>query len=419
MKNMENNRREFIKTASMGGLGAGLLGADSFGLSNVADQLPAGLLDEKSGMKITGIQTYFNANNHYVEVLTDAGITGLGEATLNTRQLAVDGVFKHLEPVLVGQDPMRIEHIWQSIFRGTFWRGGPVLLSALSGIDMALWDIKGKALNTPVYNLLGGKCRDKMRVYINVGGRTPDDLCRNAERVVAEGYTLVRICPHDNIDGFYEPGTQVRRSIPFMRELRKAIGDDIEIVFEVHTRLSPTRAIELCNAIAEYKPVFVEDPIRADSPESFRVLRSHTNVPIGTSEKLGAKWDYKTIIEEDLVDYLRTDVCNCGGITEMKKIAAYGEPHYMEMVPHGVPHVGYLAAMHVNFATPNFYCQENWISGQKPEHLKYDVIFENGFQYLGDAPGLGIELIKDKLNRPFVMREHPYWRREDGTVQDW
>ena len=418
MKHSENNRRDFIKTASAGGLGAGLLGTSSFGLSDVDSQLPAGQPNAKSDMKITGIQTYFSGNNHYVEVLTDSGITGLGEATLNTRQLAVDGVFKHLEPVLIGQDPMRIEHIWQDIFRCTFWRGGPVLQSALSGIDIALWDIKGKYLNTPVYNLLGGKCRDKMRVYINIGGRTPDDLCRSAERVIAEGYSIIRICPHDNIGGFYESGPQIRQSVKFMRELRKAIGDDIEIVFECHTRLSPVRAVELCNAIAEYRPVFVEDPIRADSPESFRMLRSHTNVPLGTGEKLGAKWDYKTLIEEDLIDYVRTDVCNCGGITEMKKIAAYAEAHYMEMVPHGVPHVGFLAAMHLNFATPNFYCQENWISGAKPEHLKYDVTFENGFLHIGDAPGLGIELIKDKLS-PFVMREHPHWRREDGTVQDW
>jgi len=285
---------------------------------------------------------------------------------------------------------------------------------------MALWDIKGKALNTPVYNLLGGKCRDKIRMYSGCSGKTPDELCRNAEKVIADGYSVVRICPHDNmVDGNYEPGRQVRVSVKFMRELRKAIGDDVDILFEVHTRLTPVRAIELCNAIAEYRPVFVEDPIRADSPESFRILRSHTNVPLGTGEKLGGIWDYKTIIEEDLVDYLRTDVCNCGGITSMRKIAVYGEAHYMEMAPHGLPSpIGMMAAFHLDMATPNMFVQEGGLYRNAGPHLKVDAEFKDGFVTIGDSPGLGVTLDESKCP-PFATYEHPRLRREDGTVQDW
>ena len=371
-------------------------------------------------MKITGIKTFFCGHYHYIRIYTDEGITGIGEATLNTRQLAVDGVFKHLEPVLVGQDPMNVAHIWQDIFRCTFWRGGPVLAAALSGIDAALWDIKGKALNTPVYNLLGGKCRDKIKAYTHLGGPNMETYLKTAESKVKEGFQVLRICPHDVLShDYYEPREQVRQSIKWMKALREAIGEETEIIFEVHTRLTPVNAIELCIGIAEYKPLFVEDPLRADSPESFRVLRSHTNVPLGTGEKYGAIWDYKTVIEEDLIDYLRTDVCNCGGISSMRKIATYGEAHYMEMVPHGLPSaIGMMAALHTDAATPNFYAQEGGLYGQAGSCLSFDAELKDGFFYVGDKPGLGIDLDESKCE-PFKSYEHPHWRRADGTVQDW
>jgi len=372
-------------------------------------------------MKITALKRIFSGSNVFAKVETDEGIFGIGDGSLNTRAAAVAAVMEAIEPVIVGQDPFRIEHIWQDVFRGTFWRGGPVLMAALASVDMALWDIKGKALNTPVYNLLGGKCREKLRMYHHVYGPTPDELCRAAEKILALGYTVLRICPHDNLtDGFYEPGRQVRSSVNFMKALRKAVGDEIEIIFECHTRLTPVRAIEVCNAIAEYRPIFVEDPIRADSPESFRVLRSHTTVPYGTGEKFGGPWDFKTIIEEDLVDYLRNDVVICGGITSMRKTAMYGETHYIEMVPHGIPSpIGEMAAYQVDMATPNFYCQETGLYREESHpHIKIDATYKDGFVTIGDSPGLGITLDESKCP-PYRAYEHPHWRREDGTVQDW
>lgn len=370
-------------------------------------------------MKITNVRSCFSGACHYVIVETDEGITGLGEATLHSRQLAVEGAVRQLAAYLRGKDPMRTEHLWQDVYRGTFWRGGPVLQSALSAIDIALWDIKGKALNTPVYNLLGGKCRDKLRVYTSVGGGTPEALAESGLSAMEKGYKTLRFCPLD----CHEPdvldiGVQVRRSIAFTKALREAVGDEEELIFECHTRLTPPRAVELCNAIAEYHPLFVEDPLRSDSPEMFRVLRQHTNVPLGTGEKFGAKWDYKQLIEGDLIDYIRTDICNCGGITEMKKIAVYAETHYMEMVPHGVHHAGFLALMHMDFATPNFYCQEDWFSNSHPDWLDYDAAFADGWLTMADRPGLGVT-IDETMLRPFEASEHPHLRRPDGAVQDW
>lgn len=369
-------------------------------------------------MKITNLRTCFSGACHYLILETDEGITGLGEATLHTRQLAVDAVFEHLKPVLIGKDPMQTEYIWQDLFRGTFWRGGPVLLSALSAVDMALWDIKGKTLNTPVYNLLGGKCRDRLRVYISISGKTPEEAAEAARMRVEQGFTCLRFCTNSEEGHILDPVHYARKGIRFMKAIREAVGEGTDVIFECHTRLTPPAALELINGIAEYHPLFVEDPLRADSPEAFRNLRMHTSVPLGTGEKLGAVWDYRTLIEEDLIDYVRPDICNCGGISSMKKIAACAEAHYIELVPHGVHHAGFLAAMHVDFAASNFAVQEDWISQSHPAWLDYDVTLKDGYLTMGDRPGLGVTLIESELV-PFTLSEHPRFHRSDGSVTDW
>lgn len=370
-------------------------------------------------MKITNLRTLYSERCHYVIIETDEGITGLGDATLHTRDFAVDAVLQQLKTVLTGQDPMRIEHIWQDIFRGTFWRGGPVLMSALSAVDLALWDIKGKALNTPVYNLLGGKCRDKLKAYIGIVGDTGEALAEDALRRVEQGYKVLRFCPVADNGYIIDQQEYIRKGEKQMATVRKAVGEDIDIIFECHTRLNPVAAMQLANRLEQYRPMFIEDPLRADSPESFRMLRQHTNVPLGTGEKYGAFWDYKTLIEEDLVDYLRPDVCNCGGISMMRKIANYGETHYLELVPHGVHHAGFLGAMHVDFAVENFAVQEDWFSASHPEWLDYEVNFEDGYLTMADRPGLGVILIESEIRPSEVMWEHPHYRRSDGSVADY
>ena len=374
-------------------------------------------------MKITAVDVFPVRSFVYVKISTEDGLYGVGEASLSGRSMAVVHAFDHLRPLLISQDATRIEHIWQDIFRGTFWRGGPVLQSALAGIDIALWDLAGKALGVPTYRLLGGKTRDKVLVYRHVGGATPQDLAERSQALCAEGYKVMRISPiTEKNRGTFDPTWAIRNGVAHIEALRRS-DDDVEIIFEVHTRLTPARAIEFCNAIEAYRPFFVEDPIRSENPAAFATLRAHTNVALGTGEQLHTKWAYRELIEGELIDYLRVDICHTGGITEGKKIAAMGEIHYQELACHytGSP-VSTAAMLHLNLSIPNCAVQEfapaaDWMMDVTP----HDWYIEDGFIHASDAPGLGIDIDeKAALQHPPEIPDEPsHWRRADGSVNDW
>ncbi len=360
----------------------------------------------------------------YVKIHTDDGLHGLGEASLSGRGAAVVAALEqHLAPLLIGRDATRIEHLWQDIFRGTFWRGGPVLQSALAGVDIALWDLAGKSLGVPTYRLLGGAARDRVRVYRHAGGASPDALVASARQLLAEGYEVVRISPIDSLAGDrFDPGAAVRRGIEHMAALRQAVGDAPEIIFEAHTRLNPPQAIELCNAIAPYRPYFVEDPLRAENPASFAHLRAHTHVPLATGEQLSHKWAFRELIEKELIDYLRVDICHAGGITEGRKLAAMAEVHYQELACHYTASpVSTAAMLHLNLAIPNCAVQEfappaPWMAAVVQSSWR----LIDGHLHAADAPGLGVELDEEAARRhPPRNSEPPHWRRADGAVQDW
>ena len=375
-------------------------------------------------MKITAVDVYPVNQFVYIKISTDHDLYGIGEASLSGRTMAVAHAFDHLRPLLIGQDATRIEHIWQDVFRGTFWRGGPVLQSALAGIDIALWDLAGKALGVPTYRLLGGKARDKVLVYRHVRCNDPDTMVEDGQRLLAEGYKVLRISPTDTLaDGHFDPHKAVPQGAHYMEALRKGVGDDPEIILEVHTRLSPTRAIELCNAVESFRPFYVEDPIRSENPGSFATLRAHTNVALGTGEQLHDKWAFRELIEGELIDYLRVDICHTGGITEGKKIAAMGEVHYQELACHytGSP-VSTAAMLHLNLSIPNCAVQEfapaaDWMQEVTP----HDCYCEDGFLFASESPGLGIDLDEEAALRhpPSIPDEPPHWRRADGSVNDW
>ena len=357
-----------------------------------------------------------------VKIETDAGLYGLGEATIRSRPRAVVEALNHLEPLLVGQDATRIEHIWQDIFRGTFWRGGPVLQAALAGIDIALWDLAGKALGVPCYRLLGGAAREKVRIYRHTGGPTPEALVEHARGLLAEGCTVLRISPTDVQQPHFEPGPAIRKAREHFGALREAIGEEVEVIFEAHTRFTPARAIELCKAIEPFNPVYIEDPIRSENASSLRLLRQHTSLPIGTGEQWHSKWQFREAIEADLIDYARVDLCRVAGITEGKKIAAMCETHYQDLATHytaGI--VNGAASFHLNMAIPNCYVQEyappaDWHAAAVPGGP--EVV--DGFLIPNDRPGLGVTLDEEALARmPGTTSEPPHWRREDGSVQDW
>ena len=376
-------------------------------------------------MKITDVRVYPVNQFVYVKIVTDEGFYGIGEASLSGRSLAVvQALEEHIKPLLIGQDATRIEFIWQDIFRGSFWRGGPVLQSALAGVDIALWDLAGKALGVPTYRLLGGAARDKVLVYRHVYAPTPEGLIERSRQTLAEGWRVLRISPIDSVvaeDGL-NPKIAVLRGVETMAALREAVGPEVEIIFEVHTRLTPTRAIELCNGLEPYHPFFVEDPIRSENPGSFATLRAHTNVPIGTGEQLCHKWAFRELIEGELIDYLRVDICHSGGITEGRKLAILAEAHYQEMALHYTASpVSTAAMLHLNMSIPNCAVQEfaptqGWID----DVIQHSWYTEDGYLYPSDDPGIGVDLDEEAAQaHPHVPHEPPHWRRTDGSVQDW
>ncbi len=372
-------------------------------------------------MKISEVKVFLVADYIYVKIVTEDGLYGIGEGSLSGRSHAVMGAFEHLKPLLVGKDATRIEHIWQDIFRGTFWRGGPVLQSALAGVDIALWDLAGKALGVPTYRLLGGACRDKVLLYRHAGAGTPEEGARSCRALVDEGWRVLRLSPI-RCEGSFDPKWVVRHGIDYFAAAREAVGDDIELIMEVHTRLTPPRAIALCNGIEEYDPFYVEDPIRSENPATFRTLRAHTDVPLGTGEQLPTKWAFRELIEEELIDYIRVDICHTGGITEGKKIATMAEVHYQELACHFTASpVSTAAMLHLNTSVPNCAVQEYSPPGDwMKDVIQFDHRIEDGYLVCSDAPGLGIDLNeKAAAAHPYSGSEAPRLHRKDGSLNDW
>src|SRR4051794_8001448 len=247
-----------------------------------------------------------------VLIRTDEGLTGIGEASLGGRGRGVLGIIDQFREILVGQDPGWIEHCWSEMVRGTFWSTGQVIMSAVAGIDLALWDLKGKRLGVPVYELLGGPTRDKVRVYRHLRGHTADELIEDAHRWKGQGFTALRYCPLAALDSHsmhnWDPQRSIAATIKGTERLRLALGDDTDLLIDVHTMFSPAESAYLGHALEPYQLYFYEDPIRPFNPHSLRLVRQKVNLPIATGEQFAHKWEFQTLIEEELVDYLRIDV---------------------------------------------------------------------------------------------------------------
>ena len=366
-------------------------------------------------MKITDITAYpvFNGqrNNLFVEVDTDAGICGIGDSGLSGRELAVMGALDHLEPLLVGQDPSRIEHLWQVLFRGGFFPANRVLSSAISAIDIALWDIQGKALGVPIYQLLGGLVRDRVVCYPhNQVAGDPSDVSRLVEsckRTTDEGWKFVRWgLPEDG--GVLEPSSAVPQALRQMEAVRTALGDAIDICFDVHTRLDLPDAVRLCRASEPYHPFFMEDALRSENPGPYHRLRQQTAVPLAAGEQFASKWEFRELIEADLIDYARVDLCIVGGITEARKIAGWCETHYIKLATHNpLGPVSTAACLQLNLACASFGVQEQ---PQPPGSSLADVFpqqvaWEDGYLLPPTRPGLGIEFDREAARRlPYEER---------------
>ena len=378
-------------------------------------------------MKITDIRTLPIDRYLFVQVITDAGITGLGESGawgyLEASEKAVD-TFKRY---LIGQDPRRIEHHWQSLYRWSHFRGAAIM-GALSAVDIALWDILGKHLGVPCYQLLGGKCRDKARVYYHVFGRTREALIQGCIDAKARGFTAV---------GHLTPFVDAPRDVPFFKthaakmqdaidtvaQYREAVGNDVDLCIEIHRRLTPSEAIVLARGIEPYHPFFYEDPTLPDNLDAMAQIADKIHIPIATGERLHTIHEFEMLLRRGAVQYIRPDVCMCGGLTHAKKIAALAEAHYVQVVPHNpLSPVSTTACVQLAAAIPNFALQE-YPTGEdmppKSEIVKHTLKQENGFLIIPDAPGIGVELAEDAAERyPYKPRTVATRLHLDGSVVD-
>jgi L-alanine-DL-glutamate epimerase-like enolase superfamily enzyme len=377
-------------------------------------------------MKITAIETYAvwgGARNFlFVTLDTDEGISGVGESGLTGRELAVEGAVQHLAPLLIGQDARRIEHLWQVMSRGGFFPAlGPVA-AAMSAIDIALWDIHGKALGVPVYDLLGGLSRERVVCYPHNNEFGVEPLVESARRTWEEGWKFVRwgLPPEGDV---LEPRVAIRTAVKQFEALRAALGDDAELCMDVHTRLDPVDAVSLLRAVEPYRPFFMEDPMRAEDMNALRRVRQQTAVPIAAGEQHHSKWQFRQMIEEDLIDYARVDLCLAGGITEAKKIAAMAEAHHIKLATHNpLGPVATATCLHLNLACPNVGVQEQ---PRRPSTMLTDVVpvqmeWKDGYLLAPTRPGLGVEFDRAAAKaHPFQMTEPPHLHRADGSFTNW
>lgn len=377
-------------------------------------------------MKITDIKIYLAKEWRtflFVVVETDAGIHGLGESGITGREKAVAGTIEHFRSVLIGEDPFRSEHIWQTLWRGGFYPAGQILSAAIAAIDIALWDIKGKALGVPVYELLGGRVRDRVLTYNHIHGANTNEILEACTQSMNDGWKCIRWELFTQPDNLFEPRVAIDQALEQWATLRDVIGNSIELCFDVHTKLGVADAVRFCREVESYRPFFIEDPIRSENPESYARLRQQTAVPVAAGEQFATKWDFRQMIEQELIDYARVDVCIAGGITEAKKIANWCETHFIDLAVHNpIGPVSTAACLHLNLAIPNFAVQElpRRPGETMPDVVLYGPEWHDGYLLPPTRPGLGIEFNPEALNQyPFELTELPHLHRIDGSFTNW
>jgi galactonate dehydratase len=364
-------------------------------------------------------------NSFVVVIETDDGLTGLGEAGIGGHLPAITAAIETFKPWLIGQDATRIEHIWQYLFRGAFFPGGNILSAAVSAIDIALWDINAQALGVPLYRLLGGRTRDRVPAYCHIGGHALDGVVESAQAAVAEGWRYVRWGIPQQGER-HEPTAVVRESIAGMEALRDALGDDVEICFDIHARLDPSDAIALSRGIEATRPYFIEDPVRSENLQLYRHLRAHIHSPLAAGEHYASKWDVRQLIEEDLVDFMRADLCIIGGISEAKKVAGWCEAHQIRLATHNpLGPVSSAACLHLNLAIPNVGVAEQ---PRRPGSVLTEIFpvqigWDDGYLLPNDERnGLGIVFDEQAALASPPRTAAQFGRllvRDDGSLTNW
>jgi len=371
-----------------------------------------------SGMKITKVEPILPERGWLlVKVQTDEGIYGIGECLVD-KAGSIIGAIREFEDYLVGKDPLRIELHWQAMYRGSFWRGGPVINSAISGIEIALWDILGKSLNAPIYQLLGGACRERIRIYDHIGGKTLDELSRSAEKAMKSGVTAVKWSPFGPTKASDSPAV-IKSAVAQVKAVREVIGDDADLMVDMHGRLSPAMAVIMAEEIAPYRPLFIEEPCLPENADAMARVASKVSVPVATGERLFTRFGFREVLERGAAAIIQPDLSICGGILEAKKIAAMAEAYYVAVAPHNPYGPVLLAAsVQLDACIPNFLIQEHSSFGEGI--FREPLVVEGGYIRLPEGPGLGVELDERRIgSRPFKPWKMPIWYHEDGSVADW
>ena len=389
-------------------------------------------LEEDDSMKITKLEVIkVKPRWMFLKMYTDTDIVGLGEPILEGHANAVEAVVKEFEDYLVGKDPMMIEHHVQALYRGGFYRGGPLMLSAISGIEQALWDIKGKYYNCPVYEMLGGKTRDKIRMYTHikragVAAEFPiEDMIAIADERLADGYTALKysiIPPIKQVDS----PTNTRKHVERFEAVREHIGWDVDLAIDFHGRVSPAMAIRLAEELKPYMPFFIEEPCLPENVDCMVNIARSTTIPIAAGERLFGKWQFRELIEKQAVSIVQPDICHCGGILEGRKIGTMAELYYGSIAPHNpLGPISLAACLQVDAASPNFLVQEHPGNPDKSDlgvgFIKDPFVIKNGYIDVPTKPGLGIELDEDAIKEKIYDGKWttPQLRFEDGSIADW
>lgn len=377
-------------------------------------------------MKIIDVQTFgvnTGGGNHvFVKVLTDEHLHGIGEAYRVGPDRAVEQVVHYFKDWLIDRDPTRIEHLWQLMYNGSRFPGGSIVNAAISGIEIALWDVKAKALGVPVYQLIGGRCRDKVRVYLGIGGQTPQQVADAARRAVEQqGFTAVKMQPMPP-DHFKKPwGRVLQETAQRMKAVRKAVGDEADIALDPHARIfEPYKALQLAEAVQPYRPLFFEEPLRPENIQAMGELHRKIGIPLATGEMLYTKYEFRDLIAAEAADILQPDLLLCGGLMEAKKIAAMAEAHYLTIAPHNpLGPVSTAVCIHFAASTPNILILEYRIDSEGPnrELILEPLKLVDGYVEVPDTPGLGIELNEQAFQgRPLKTWHRPFLIEPDGNI---
>jgi galactonate dehydratase len=377
----------------------------------------------KDPLKVTKLETFLVKPRWlFLKIHTNAGIVGLGEPITEGRAVTCAAAVKEIEGYLAGKDPRAVQHHWQAIYRHAFYRGGPILTSALSGIDQALWDIKGKALGIPVYEFFGGPTRHRVRVYAHA--RSPEQM----KKAIAEGFTAFKTGPASRRRGesgriwnrYMETPAEVDYAAEQFGELRKTVGDDVDIGIDFHGRISPALAKVLIQKLEPYSPMFIEEPCQAQNHDVMAEIARGTHLPIATGERVFTKWGFREVLEKQAATILQPDLCHAGGISEVRIIAGMAEAYYAAIAPHNpLGPISLASGVQLAASINNFLIQEQVSLGEG--YLTKPFTVREGYLDLPTGPGLGVELdenaMADKIGHDW--RNPESYDEDDGSVVDW